>query len=303
MRKRVPRAKKGRSSQKMWLEEWFHANKPGRTAFAWRHKPQRRRSKARLGKHKKVTPGFKATVLVPAQTTLRINGNTIFNVFFLAMLGWATTWFFISDQFYIDRVIVNGNKRVSTEAILEASGLQGYNIFWVNAHQVAATITESLPPVKRVRIKYGLPNVVNLTIEEQGEQIMWQIGENRYWVEDSGQLHLVQGKATPSILVRDIRPNLPDRVDPEAVTAARQLATLLPELKVVEYAPLTGLRFTHPRGWVVYLGTGSDIARKVNILRAIEAQFDREAKAQPTLIDLRFPDSPYYRLGGNAGGP
>jgi hypothetical protein len=74
------------------------------------------------------------------------------------------------------------------------------------------------------------------------------------------------------------------------------LIHLLPEVRVIEYAPGTGLRFRHPRGWMVYLGTGGDMPKKVGVLRAIEVEFAAEGVVQPTLVDLRFPDSPYYRL-------
>jgi cell division septal protein FtsQ len=287
MRKRTPGIRKTGPLRKRPFVEWLQGRPKSHS---------NRRSKARLGEHKRTVPGFKAAVLNPAQTTLHVKGNAILNILFLTLLGWAAIWFFASDRFYIDHVTVTGNRRVSTEAILQASGLQGYSIFWVNARKVAHNIAESFPPVKRVRVQYGLPNIARLVIEEQDVQVMWQIAENPYWVEDDGHLYPVQGEAMPNILVIDIRPNLPDRIDPEAVLAARQLSTLLPELKVIEYAPITGLRFTHPRGWVVYLGTGKDMARKVSILQAIEAQFDPEGEVQPTLVDLRFPDTPYYRL-------
>jgi cell division septal protein FtsQ len=236
-----------------------------------------------------------------AKRRLAANGRVILNILFLALVGWMAIWFFASDQFYIDQVTVTGNKRVPTEAILQASGLQGYSIFWVNARRVATQISGSFSPIKRVHIRYGLPNVVSLAIEEQDVQVMWQIAGNRYWVKEDGSLQTVQGDTAASIVVIDIRPNLPSQVDPEAVVAVQQLVALLPELKVIEYAPVTGLRFTHPRGWMVYMGTGPDMPRKVNILRAIEAQFAADQAPQPTLVDLRFPDSPYYRLSQGAG--
>jgi len=85
-------------------------------------------------------------------------------------------------------------------------------------------------------------------------------------------------------------------VDLAALTGARQLIHLLPEVRAIEYAPGTGLRLEHPRGWMVYLGTGDDMPKKIGVLRAMEVEFAGEDVLQPTLVDLRFPDSPYYRL-------
>jgi hypothetical protein len=230
----------------------------------------------------------------------------------LGLLGWALVWFFTSELFYIDQIVVTGNRRVSADVIREISGLEGFSVFWINSRRVAADVAQSLPPITSVQVRYGLSDgrrvaaVATLTVHEQNEQLIWQVAGQRYWVDDEGTLRPVYGavEQVPStatgssvdLVVNDIRPGLPDRVDTEALGAARQLIRLLPEVQTVEYAPLTGLRLHHPRGWLVYLGTGSDMARKVNVLRALEVEFAREDTIQPALIDLRFPDSPYYRL-------
>lgn len=266
---------------------------------------RRRRSRARLSEYQATAPSidFRRTVIDPARISLRLSGNLVFNVLFLALLGWGLTWLFVSDQFYVGQIAVTGNHRVSTESILAASGIGGYSIFWVNPGQVVDNILTALPPVRHVQVRYGLPNAVTLVVEEQGDQVMWQVAGKRYWIDDRGYLHPAQGANEPKLVVKDVRPGLPEQVDVQAVIAARQLVQLLPEHQAIEYASPTGLQFTHPLGWVVYLGSGDDMARKVSLLRALEAQFSEEGVTQPSLVDLRFPDSPYYRFpGGGSGG-
>jgi cell division septal protein FtsQ len=226
---------------------------------------------------------------------MRINGNQALNILFLGGLLWLLVWFFVSNRFYVNQITIEGNQRVSGEAIAAASGVYGYSVFWVKPHQVAQSIIEALPPIRDVRVRYGLPNVVHLTVEEQGKQVMWLIGNQRYWVDDGGNLHPAQGGDDPSLTVRDTRPRGVEQVDVEAVAAARQLTQLLPELDVVEYAPSTGLRFTHARGWTVYLGKGADMGPRVQALRTIERRFADENVEQPSVVDVRFPESPYYR--------
>ena len=293
--KRAPRGSRARPSLNRFLDQWQGS----------RPKPRQRRSKARLGQQEKpaLRLNLGAAILAPAKRSVLVNGSLILNLLFLGLLGWALVWFFASDQFYVDQVVVSGNQRVPTEAILEVSALRGYSIFWVHPRRTVAKIEELLPPIKHAYVRYALPNIVKLIIEEQGDQVMWQVGERRYWVDEDGFLQPAQGESEPSLLIRDIRPGLPDKVDTEALVAARQLIYLLPELRVIEYAPITGLRLTHKRGWIVYLGTGDDMDIKLSILRAMEAQFTDEETNQPELIDLRFPDSPYYRLSnGDVGG-
>ena len=222
--------------------------------------------------------------------------KSVVNALALGLLVWALIWLFVSDRFYVYQIAVEGNQRVSTEAIVSASEINGYSIFWINARQVAANIIASLPPVKRVRVRYNLPNIVTLAIEEQGEQVMWSVAGKRYWVDDDGHFHPAQGGDEPKLLVKDIRPGLPTEVETSALAAARQLTLLLPEVGIVEYAPVTGLRFTHERGWIVYLGMDQEMARKITVLQAIERQLSSEGARQPLLVDLRFPDTPYYRF-------
>jgi hypothetical protein len=246
-------------------------------------------------------------------------GRAAFNIAVLSLLGWVLVWFFASDQFYVSQIVVTGNSRLSAEMIRQVSGLQGYSSFWIDPRRTAARVMESLPPITSVQVRHGLSNTVTLLVKEHEEQIMWQVSGVRYWVDEAGHLRPAQNEGevlapewTPTsewtLLVNDLRPNPPAdalspgalSVDPDALVAAHQIVHLLPEVRVIEYAPATGLRFLHPRGWLVYLGTGSDMARKVNVLRAIEVQFAGKDVLQPTLIDLRYPDSPYYRLPGDA---
>lgn len=266
-------------------------------------------------------------VALPWAGTIPLNGKTAFNVAVLALLGWALVWLFTSDHFYVKRVESIGNSQVSEQVLRQVSGLEGYSVFWVNPRQVSARILEALPPVQSVQVRYGfagrdgLAGWAELYVQERGQEIVWQVAGQSYWVDEAGELHEVRGlvqeaepaaaledgaagsqpeagqaAAAPRLLIRDIRPSRPAQVDLEAVAGARHLIGLLPEVRALEYAPGSGLRFQHPRGWMVYLGTGEDMAKKVGVLRALEVEFAGEEVLQPTLVDLRFPDSPYYRL-------
>lgn len=258
-------------------------------------------------------------VALPWAGLIALNRNTVFNVVVLALLGWALVWFFTSDRFYVQRVAAIGNSQVSAQALKQVSGLEGYSVFWINPKRVSEQILDTLPPVMSVQVRYGLFDQegrsawAKLVVQERGQEIVWQVAGQRYWVDRSGGLHEVRGAVPgdpspgtgaeagtastgPRLLVHDLRPGLPTQVEPDALIAARQLIHLMPEVRAIEYAPGTGLRFAHPRGWMVYLGTGDDMPKKIGVLRAMEIEFTGEDVLQPTLVDLRFPDSPYYRL-------
>jgi cell division septal protein FtsQ len=267
-----------------------------------RPRPQGRRSRTRLGqarreaRYQSAVTAVRAVATLPSRTAVRLNLRLAFNVLMLGILVWAIAWLFVADRFYVDQVVVTGNERVPTDAIVSASGLQGYSVFWINSRQVAAHIVEALPPLRTVHIQCTLPNQVTLEVQEEGDQVMWEVLGKRYWVDEQGALHLAEGGGDPALLVKDIRAELPQSIDPKASAAAQQITHLLPELRVIEYAPATGLRFTHSRGWVVYLGTADNMVRKISILRAMEVQYANQETDTSMVVDLRFPESPYYRL-------
>jgi hypothetical protein len=72
----------------------------------------------------------------------------------------------------------------------------------------------------------------------------------------------------------------------------------LPEVRVVEYLPDTGLQFVQTGGWWVRIGTGADIEHKVRVLGAMEEQLARDGIV-PTLVDVRYPENPFYRVAGD----
>ena len=78
------------------------------------------------------------------------------------------------------------------------------------------------------------------------------------------------------------------------VSAVLTLAQVLPEVKSFRYAVERGIEFTDPAGkWPVFVGTGSDVASRVEVWKALSASLVSR-KAQPQFIDVRFPQAPFY---------
>jgi cell division septal protein FtsQ len=270
-------------------------------------KPQRRRSRARLGNvsrtaRQEARALFLHKVVAAPRAAARLNGRLFLNIAVFGLLAWLGVWFFGSDTFYISRIEVTGNKRVSAETIVKASGLQGYNIFYLNPNKVVDQIKKAIPPIQHVQVQHSLPNRVDLKVVEEGSQLMWEIAGLYYWVDDDGTLQPVEEGCEALLIVKDTRASPPDRIESDALLAARQLTRLLPEVHLLEYSPDKGLRFTHQRGWDVYLGTGADMAHKVNVLRAMEVQYSGQAMQSPVRIDLRYQDGEYLHSSSNDGG-
>jgi hypothetical protein len=59
--------------------------------------------------------------------------------------------------------------------------------------------------------------------------------------------------------------------------------------------PAQGLTFTDERGWLVVLGQGPGMVKRLQVLERLTT--DLEARGLvPMFIDVRFADAPYYSL-------
>ncbi len=216
----------------------------------------------------------------------------IASFFLLATLISLVYYFSSSQAFFVHKIRVVGNRFVPAEEIGQSSGLEGMNIFWINPARVEEALS-CLASIKEAKVSCRLPREVTIEVVERQPRLLWQWRENRYWVDEEGIVMPARGELEGLLLVKDLSPQLHNRLDPGAVRAALQLKSLLPELKEVQYSPETGIHFRNRYGWLIYLGTGEDMAEKVAIMQALTSQLLAK-NIRPKLVDLRFK-KPYYK--------
>lgn len=261
---------------------------------------QRRRSQRRLGRAYDSAlslPAFSRistrVLAQPLAGVQRVKVAFILGLILLVALG---CWLFLTDDFYVYEITVQGNRLVSAEEIFAASGLDGLSIFWVNPRRVADTVA-GMPGILSAEVQCSLPNQVTITVVEREPQVVWQRAGMRWLVDEQGAVLTVQTSSEGGLVVEDqdsgpLHPG--DRVDAAAVAGARQLQSLLPELSSVRYTPQTGLSYRHPLGFDVYLGTGTDMAEKLAIMQALAEQLTASGE-HPQYVDLHFKESPCYK--------
>lgn len=263
---------------------------------------RRKRSQRRLSGAYDVALGLPAVSSVSARGLVRplasfwrVKIGLIISIglVLLAALGY---WLFLTDDFYVYEITVQGSCLVTPEEIFAASGLDGLSIFWVNPQQVADAVAH-LPGILSAEVQCSLPNRVTIIVVERKPQVVWQRAGTRWLVDEQGTVLTAQTDAEGGLVVEDqdsepLRPG--DRVDAAAVVGALQLQRLMPELPAVSYSSRTGLSFRHSLGCDVYLGTGTDMAEKLAILQALVEQLTASGE-HPEYIDLRFKESPCYK--------
>ncbi len=204
---------------------------------------------------------------------------------------------FVSDSYYVYEITVQGNSLVSAEEILEQTQLEGYSIFFIDPRQAEERI-ELLPDVREAKVELSLPNRMVVLVQERKARAVWQTGEQRHGVDEDGLIVSLRGQAEPAIVITDLdstalRPG--DRLETQAIAAAEEYQRLLSGVSNFEYSAQNGLSYRNGDGWQVCLGDGNSAALKVAIVDALVQQLTAQG-ATVESIDVRFPESPLYRV-------
>ncbi len=215
----------------------------------------------------------------------------------LALLVIAALFeFFNGDAFYVYGGQVTGLQFMSKTEIERASGVIGYNIFFIDARAVERTLAK-LPEVKSVRVSTGLLNQFAIAVDERTPEIVWLRGVETYWVDGDGIIFKARANLTQLPALRDldqatVKPGQP--APPDAINAYRAVRALWPAApRAFEWSAARGLSYTDEHGWKIYLGDANQMAGKLVTLRALVPQLISQ-NAKIKFIDLSKGD-PFYQ--------
>ncbi len=151
----------------------------------------------------------------------------------LAVYGLSAT-----SAFGFARLEIEGATITSEAAVRERLELaEGENLFEIATEPLEARIGE-IPAVAKVDISLRLPDTVAVQIVERVPILVWQIGERRLLVDDSGLLFARLNKSPPASVAdlpvildaraRSVRLAVGLPIDPVDLDAATRLASLTP---------------------------------------------------------------------------
>jgi len=223
---------------------------------------------------------------------------TALSLSLLVLLILVTGYLFASYDFYLFDISVEGNVAVSSQEIIEASGVEGYSIFFIDPQKVAKAVA-SLPDVAEVEVDCRLPNRLSIKVRERQAYLIWLSGEESYYLDREGFVLSPRHQTSLSLTLKDLGGGslrAGDRINPQILEAANIYSSLLPQVKSFEYSQDYGLAFTTEEGEKIRLGTAEDAQAKVTLLYAIKEHL-QEKGIKAGVIDLRF-DTPYYTVEG-----
>lgn len=226
----------------------------------------------------------------------------------LVVVVYALATIGLSEQFYLTTIPVEGTGAVPAAEVVAASGLAGNHIFAADPMAAAEAIL-TVPGVLSAAVTVQWPNLVQIQVKEETPIMIWQSGEERYWVTDNGRLlparvempGLLTVQANTAVAEMDTAvgegegetASQPPFVSQEVLLGALLLRQLRPNIDQLQYEPGNGLSFQDGRGWRVYFGRGTDMEQKLVVYEQIVA--DLEARSvTPVYISVANQQRPFY---------
>lgn len=223
----------------------------------------------------------------------------------LALLG-AGAFVFSSELFVVRSAEVGGVRYVPVAEVFTQSGIAGRHILTIDPRDVESLL-ETSPSLDDAEVVIQWPARVIIRVREREPALIWQQGENRYWVDLNGHL-MIERRDLPTLL-RVINegeaipfqcpgPNCAQQdaitINPEVVQGAQHLKTLRSNIDVLYYDPVRGLSYQDGRGWRAYFGVGPTMDTKLIVYETLVASLETRG-LRPLYIDVSNPDAPFYR--------
>jgi cell division septal protein FtsQ len=209
-----------------------------------------------------------------------------------------------APEFRVGEPRIVGARLVSSEAIVQASGLGGESVFLVDPRRVERAVSD-LRPIESVRVEVAWPNSVVISVVERQPYAVWQSGAEAFLVSIDG---VVIGRASdelPPLTIRDLdsgRVFVGGQVDRDVIAQAGQLREGLTESlgagAQFDYSRAEGLAATldvpgspvkAPR---VLFGEG--VGQKLETWRRIASEL-AAGRLKAEVVDLRIADRPFVR--------
>jgi len=217
-----------------------------------------------------------------------------------ALVAWVHT----DDRWFIYRedVHFNGLSYLDADELWQASELDGWQVFWIDANEVRRLLLQN-PYVADAQVHISqLGAKVTVDITEVRPVMLWTTDTGTRWLRDDGLALEPRGETPPglhAIVDAPAAATLPGAaagtaIDPEVLQSAQALVNRLPGITTLRYNAIVGLNFQLPdAGYWVYWGDDAEVEKKLANLAAAETLL-RTGRAEGVVIDVRF-DRPYIK--------
>lgn len=217
-----------------------------------------------------------------------------------------------TPYFRIQQLRIEGTQWVSPAEIDAALDVKGRLFFTLSSAHLERNLRQAFPEFADVDVHLGFPNQVQVRVRERQPLIRWELDGRYTWIDAEGIALRPRGDAPNLVRVQALTPPPPqpapaDALMPpaylsvEMVEALRRLATFLPPGTPILYDAHYGFGWDDGQGGRVFFGqTAAEMPARAQVYLYLSRSLATRG-IHPVLIDLRFPDAPYYRLEPDDG--
>lgn len=236
-------------------------------------------------------------------------GWRLLSFFLVVLFGAGLYYAYTLPMFRITGIALVGNQYLSAEEANTVLGLNGMPIFLLEPEKVENALRLNFPEIASAEVTVELPNLVNVTITERQPVIRWEQGNAYAWLDEEGVALRPRAEVSGLVVVRasGAPPTGPasasDPISPipfadsKIIETARVLAPYAPQGSALLYDPKYGIGWTDSRGWTVWFGASpeqADMKLRVYVV-LVDSLIQRGIT--PIMINVAYPNAPYYRLG------
>ncbi len=205
-------------------------------------------------------------------------------------------WLYNSPVLALHGVKVQGNQVLSDEVVRQVADLEGKRLLQPDLDDAQERL-QAFPLIKEADVTRDWPFGAHVSVVERVPWGVWQIGDQRYVIDDEGVvLTLPEPTNAPAIVQADalgsLRPG--ERVDASAVAVAKQLfatseQSIGQSVTRLEFSQTTGLTAVFADDVRVRFGGLDNYEFKLAALYAVLTRA-REKGESVRAVDLRFGD-------------
>lgn len=244
----------------------------------------------------------------PALPRIRV-GWRLLSFFLVLLLGAGIYYAYTLPMFRINGVTMTGNQYLSAEEANSVLGLNGMPIFLLEPQKVETALRLNFPEIASADVTVELPNLVIVTITERQPVIRWEQGNAFAWLDAQGVALRPRAEVSGLVVVRasgapptgpasasDALAPIPF-ADAKIIETARVLAPYAPQGSALLYDPKYGIGWTDSRGWTVWFGSSPEQADMKLRVYVVLVDSLAQRGITPIMINVAYPNAPYYRLG------
>lgn len=226
-------------------------------------------------------------------------------IFFLIIIVLFSQYIFIQSTFFsLQRIIVSGNNLLSTDSIIRNIGVPiGSNIFFVNSRTVEENLLGSFYEIKKVKVKFGLPDNIFVAIEERTYSITLLKADTIYAADEDGVVlyEINDPELAKSPVITFDGWNLSPGTQVKgvqwdnAILALPVIRQTFPDAEIAMTVGKSGdIDIELESSIKVKLGSPKDLKEKLSLLPPLQKAVEGE-KMAIQYIDLRFKNTPVIK--------